>query len=68
MEMSLSLFSSFFGDPWMYVYISPGCRMMRGQAERVKGKVRWLHTGITVDRAWLFIIVPLNHGDGKGKV
>lgn len=28
----------------------------------------YVHTGIAVDRAWLFVIVPLNHGDGKGKI
>ena len=41
---------------------------MCGQAERVKGKRRSLHTGIAIDGTWLFVIVPLNHGDGKGKV
>lgn len=34
----------------------------------LKGKRRWLRTGIAVDRTWLFVFITLNHGDWKGKV
>lgn len=51
------------------MYVSSGCGMMCvWQAEAVKGKRRSLHTGIAVDGTWLFVIVPLNHRDGKGKI
>lgn len=30
--------------------------------------MRWLYTGITVDRTWFFVVVPLNHGDRERKV
>lgn len=54
----------------MYVCIlgAVGFDAWGGRKDERGRKEDGLHTGITIDRAWFFVVVPLNHGDWKRKV
>lgn len=43
-------------------------KMKEGRGKGGKGNWAIIHTGITVDRAWFFVVVPLNHGDREREV